>query len=285
MRAALALAALLAAPADGAGQGAAWRAELKRLESQGYRVAGKASAGRWTAAVLEDRSGRTSLRVYRAAGGKQKLAHLDPGFGLRLALSPVHADGRLPDLLGDGSLAVAYTAAFPGVGRESLVLLRIHRGKVERLGDLPSGRLEDVDGDGRLEAVSRARPLGQWFIVDCQSFHAMGQSAFRTSVHALEPAGLRRVSERHRGYFEELIRRRTAELSRRDPRAETDYSGYFGEALSLYFDHAEIGRGREGWRRFKALFPTRRTDPPVVKRCLRKMEDSLREKLGIPPDW
>lgn len=273
MRALLLLALLSAAAPSAAG--------LEGLEAQGYRVLDKAAARGWTAVLVEDRSGRTSLRVYRG----RKLIHMDPGFGLRLELADIHADGTLPDLAGDGSRILAYVASFPRVGREELVILRISGATVERAGKLPFGGFEDVDGDGRLEVVSRSRPLGQWFIMDCESFHAMGQSAFRTSVHAFIDGELRLVSNRHRSYFEERIRARAGQLSRRDPRRETDYSGYLGDALSLYFDHAEIGRGREGWRRFRALFPTRRTDPPAVRRCMRRMEDSLREKLGVPPDW
>ena len=117
------------------------------------------------------------------------------------------------------------------------------------------------------------------------TFHSLAKNAFRTRIYSFQRGGLIGVSSRFPRLFEERIAGHEQDIAANDPRVTGDYGGYLGSALSLYFDHAELGRGRRGWERFQALFAPKWTDPGKVKRCLGEMESVLRRRLDIPSDW
>lgn len=281
-------ACLLLGPAAGLRAADPMERELQRLTAMDNvpvkRISAKLGSVRLVALTTRA-GGRDDLRVYRVDAERAKLIHLEPGFGKTLSFAAIHDAGGIPDLAGDGSRIVAYRVEFRGAGQEKLVLLRYAGGGIKRVAELPFGRFEDFDADGKPEIVSRSRPLGQWFQIECESFHSMADAAFRTTIHGWKGAELVSVSKRYPDFYREEIRRREAELAGVSPRGTEDYGGYLGSALSLYFDYAEIGQGQTGWKKFTALFPVRAIDPPPVKRCAREMEATLRERLGIPEGW
>ncbi|MFA5139551.1 MAG: hypothetical protein WC728_10000 [Elusimicrobiota bacterium] len=264
--------------------------EKEKMAGQGFALVRQATARLGPSSLVvhlyaKEGGGREYLRVFLVSKSKAKLVFLEPGFSKNIRLDPVHKNGLIPDLLRDGSRVLAYHETLPAVGQETLVLLRYSGGGLARLADLPYGRLEDLDAKGPPEVVSRSRPLGQFFQIECESFHSMAQSAFRTTVHAFREGRLVPVSKEFPRLYEDDIRALEAGLSSTDPRKTQDYGGFLGSALSLYFDYEELGKGKEGWGRFRALFEPHAGDSAVAKRCLGEMETELKTRLGIPPDW
>jgi hypothetical protein len=225
------------------------------------------------------------LRVYRLTGARRRLIYVDPGFGAQLSFSTIHKAGLMPDLIGDGSRILAYSSALPGVGQKTLVLLRCSGNRLKRIVELPDADFLDVENDGRLEIISRSRPLGMAFQVGCRSFHGMTRDALRTTLYSWSGAKLVPVSSRYPDFFRLRIGKKEASLAGSDPRNTGDFGGYLGAALSVYFDYAEIDRGKEGWDKFRDRFPLRAADPPGVKACIEEMERHLRERLRIPGSW
>jgi len=266
--------------------------ELTRLEGKKMRLVRKltAPAGEETLAVvlLKTASGRprAAVRVYRVTAQRAKLLHLEPGFGKEVRLSDIHKDGKLPDLNGDGSRIIAYTTERRNIGQTTLVVLRYAKGKLERLADFPGGRFQDLDRDGRLEIVSRSRPLGKFFNVSCEeTFHSLAQNAYRTQVLAWDGEKYASASRRHPRFFRKEIARTQARLDGVDIRTTERYGDYLGDSLTLFFLHDAIGEKRAGWDKFKKLFRVRKTDLPLVRRCYQKLRGELREKLEIPQSW
>lgn len=264
--------------------------EEQKMAGQGFSLVRKAAAKLGPSALVahlysKEGGGREYLKVYLVSKSRAKLLFLEPGFSKKLALDPIHKTGQIPDLMQDGSRVLAYHETLPAVGQETLVLLRYSGGALERLGDLPYGRLQDLDSKGPPEVVSRSRPLGQFFQLECESFHSMAQSAFRTEVRAFRGGEVVPVSKEFPRLYEDDIRALEAKLAATDPRKTQDYGGFLGSALSLYFDYEALGRGKEGWGRFRAMFEPHAGDSAAAKRCLSEMETELKTRLDIPSDW
>jgi len=266
------------------------RQEEKKMADQGFRLIDKAAAKLGPSSLVahlyaKEGGRREYLKVYLSSPSKARLLFLEPGFSKRLALDPVHEGGEIPDLMKDGSRVLAYHEALPAVGQETLVLLRYSGGRLARLADLPYGRFAELDGKAPPELVSRSRPLGRFFQIECETFHSMARSAFRTSVHALREGRLVPASGEFPRLYEDDIRALESRLSSADPRKTQDYGDFLGAALSLYFDYEALGRGKEGWGRFRSLFEPHAGDSAIAKRCLGEMEAALKTRLNIPPDW
>ena len=266
--------------------------ELAKIAASGYSVAERVSTrvGKELLVAVLCRKGEGQsyhLRAYRLAARKTSLILYEPAFGARMVLASIHAGGGIPDLLGDGSRVLAYESTLTQYSK--LVVLRYARGKVQRVTDLAFSHFEDIDGDGGLEIVEQSRPLGKFFQLECESFFTQAQAAFRTRIHSLtagpDKAVLRDVSASHPYFYERRIRDIGDRLAAVDLRKTRDYGGYLGPALSQYFDYAEIGRGKEGWAKFRERFTPRASDPAKVSQCLREMETTLRRELKIPEGW
>ncbi len=266
--------------------------EFGRQARRGYVPAERATAkvGRGVSLVAvvfeKQRFGvKGKIGIYRVTRKGARLIHTAPAFSREFSLASIHSGGEIPNLLGDGSRVVAYRMKRTNMDYESLIVLRYAKGKMSKLAGLPFGRFRDLDGDGRQEIVSAERPLGRWFQLECDSFHSMAKNAFRTKVYSLKKGRLVPDSGSFPDLFEKRIEAHEAELSRANARETGDYGAFLGSALSLYFDHAELGRGRRGWERFRELFAPKWSDPRGVKRCLKKMESVLRQRLEIPDSW
>lgn len=284
-------AALLAAAALPARAAAsrAYQAELARIAAQGYgpeaSAEAAASQGVLRATVFEKADGAQRLYVTLDNGSAVKTLHMEIGGAQKIALDPVHSGGKLPDLAGDGSRVIAYRLSAPAMGQDSLVVLRWAGGKLEKTARLPGGRFEDVGGDKKPEVVTKERPLGPLFTISCQSFHTMAQAAWKSEVYEWRAGRLEKASSGYRAFYDRRIAETKAQAAGIDARATEDYGGFLGLTLSVYFDYAASGRGREGWAEFKKLYPVRASDPGPVKKCLQQMETELKRKLDIPDGW
>ncbi len=152
--------------ASGAAAGGTLAWELDRLAGKRMRLVRKLMApagnGELAVVLLQKSTGRprTSLRVYSVTKARAKLLYMEPGFGKEVRLAAIHAGGKIPDLNGDGSRIVAYVTERKNIGQSTLIVLRHSKGKLKRLADFPTGRFADLDDDGRMEVVTRSRPLG-----------------------------------------------------------------------------------------------------------------------------
>ncbi|MFC1678671.1 hypothetical protein ACFL2T_00425 [Elusimicrobiota bacterium] len=264
--------------------------EYRRMSAKGYEPEKKASArvpgGRLVAVNYGKAGGGSWLNVYRVDRDRARLLHMKPGSSLDISLASIHHKGRIPDLAGDGSRIIAYRIVFPGIGQEKLAVYRYARGKLSRVETLPYGRFEDLDGDGSQEIVSRSQPLGQFFMLGCESSVKMTQTAFRTRVYAWRKGRLVRSSVDYPEFYDRHIRELREDIAALNPRStKTDPGAYMGLGLAVYFDHEELGQGRRGWREFLDLSPVRKSDPSRAKRCVQKTERELRKRLRIPGDW
>lgn len=291
MTAALLLAAFALSAVEGPAAAAsrAYQAELARIALQGYRPSESAetaaSQGTLRATVFRKDDGAQRLYVTLDNGTAVKTLHMELGGAQGIELDRVHEGGKLPDLAGDSSRVIAYRLSAPALGQESLVVLRWAGGKLDKTARLPGGRFEDVDGNGRLEVVTRERPLGPLFTISCSSFHTMAQSAYRSDVYEWRQGRLDKASDRYKAFFDRRIADTKRQAAGIDARATDDYGGFLGLTLSVYFDYAASGRAREGWGEFRKLYPVRASDPGPVKKCLAQMESELKRRLNIPDGW
>lgn len=288
MRLLLAAALLLSAgPARAASR--AYEAELKRIAQQGYRPEASAEAvlsqGILRATVFRKGDGAQRLYVTLEAASQVKTLHLELGGAQKISLDAIHDDRKLPDVAQDGARVIAYHLTAPALDQESLVVLRWAGGRLDKTARLPGGRFVDADGDGKLEAVTRERPLGPLFTISCSSFHTMAQSAWRSDVYAWRNGKLAKASDRYRSFYDGRIAEARSRAAAIDARSTDDYGGFFGLTLSLYFDYAASGRSREGWSEFRKLYPVRASDPGPVKKCLAQMETEVKRRLNIPDGW
>lgn len=282
----LAVAVLIAASPALAGP---FARETLRLKRKGYEVGRVVGAriGRETLTLALIHQGkRIDLRVYRVTDRKAKLLYMEPGFGKTIHLSSLHDEGEIPRRPGDGARIIAYSTVRKNIDQETLIVLTYVKGKLSRAGSFASGRFKDLDGDGELEIVTRSRPLGLLFNVSCEEvFHSLAQNAFRTRIFGWRGGNLVPISKRYPSFFRDKIASIERRLAGVDVRTTDRYGDYLGDSLSLYFLHEEIGEKRTGWNKFKKLFPLKRSDPPSVRRCFKKLRAELREKLSIPEDW
>jgi hypothetical protein len=264
-----------------------WRKEVNRLSDRKEKVIEtlrrKTSDGT-IIAVRTQKGKRTALRVYRLSSKKARLLHMEPGFGKEITFASIHKKGGIPDLAGDGSNILAYHAIHRSLKQNNLVVLRYADGVISRLRDFPKGAFVSIGKKTRIE--EKSRPLGRFFSVTCEeTFRSPAENAYRTRLYGWEKGSLTTVSNRHKKYLNKKISSLNAKVNAVDIRKTDNYANYLGNALSLFYLYEETGQKHRGWNRFVELFPLRRSDRKIVRKCFKKLRSELKEQLDIPSDW
>ena len=265
-------------------------AEAAKFSAEGSTVKRKlvarAGANGWLGVyIFQDPSGRYDrLRVWYAKGGVARLCYMELSSSHRIDLDHVHDGGKLPALYGDGKPTLAYSMS--ALGTSALRLVRFDGGKAAvEAAPLPEGRLQDLDGDGAPEIVTRSLPLGSLFDVECGGFHTMARYAYRSTIYAFHEGRVEPASRLYPRWFDEHIADLEGRLASLDARATESTGEYLSAALSLYFDHAEKGVPRQGWSRFTELYRSGPGDSAAVAQCIEQVRTDLRRKLDIPDSW
>ncbi|MBI3548833.1 MAG: hypothetical protein HY078_07335 [Elusimicrobia bacterium] len=233
-------------------------------------------------------AGLHRLKAFSVKGGRPSLIYIEVSPTVRISFDAVHDANTLPALFGEKSPFFAYTKEIPGLNRRSLILLR-YDAKADKWRPAPgspydSGALQDMDGDGVPELVTRSLPLGNFFTIECRDFQTMTRTAFRTRIHRWAGGRFSESSREFRSFYEDDLRRLKGELDAADPRKTNDYGAALGLGLSIYYDFAELGEPREGWAQFSKAFTPRGQFPPIST-CIKKIKSDLRGNLGIPDEW
>lgn len=263
---------------------------IAEMKAEGFAVKQKAvgpssDGGKLAAYVFRDAVNKVDrLRVWhmKALVARQVFIEIEAAFSLDL--ERVHEKGRFPDLYGDGTRTLAYRLKQADGSTLKLVRFEGSTPQVERA-PLPNGWLEDADGDGKLEVITRSLPLGRNYTIECGGFTGMVRTAYRTAIYGLQDGKLVSVSSQHDSWFNDHIARLEGDLASMDPRASQQHGRFLGAALSLYFDHAEKGMPQQGWRRFNELFRPNDGDPPGTSDCIRQVKADLRRRLRLPDTW
>lgn len=263
---------------------------VNEMKAEGFNVKQKAlgpssDGGKLAAYVFRDDANKVDkLRVWhmKAKVARQVFIEIEAAFSLDL--ERVHDKGKFPDLYGDGTRTLAYRLKQADGSSLKLVRFEGAAPQVERT-PLPNGWLEDVDGDGKLEIVSRSLPLGRNYTIECGGFTGMVRTAYRTTIYSLQDGKLVNASSQHGAWFNDHIARLEGDLASMDPRASQQHGKFLDAALSLYFDHAEKGVPQQGWRRFNELFRPNDGDPPGTSECIRQVKADLRRRLRLPDAW
>lgn len=261
--------------------------KIAEWDKKGYaireRITRRAGDLTGSAIVYSSREGGADrLEIYVATKDKVYLGYAHPSAGERLELEPSPA-GRLNDLLGDGSLVVAYRSTLPGMGAADLNVIRWKKFSLKRVANLPEARFLTLDGKPGI--ASRERPLGAFLSVACDDYGTMSRSAFKTTLHAARNGVLTDVSGMFPDFYESEIARKEKSLETLKGSLEQNAGEYLGLALSSYYDYAALGRAKEGWTKLRQFFVLPAYAPPAAKACLSRMEADLRDKLGVPASW
>lgn len=240
------------------------------------------------AAILRSESGSSwEMNVYAGLKGAAKavMVYTLPAFGETLAFDPIVSKRfPFPDIFKDGVPSLAVHGRSKSSERASLTVLRYQKPGFKKLATLPNGQLRDLDRDGVPEIVSESLPLGQFFTASCEGFETMAQAARRREIHRFQDGKLLAASSSFPEYFRDALELDSEKLERMLPTKDTSPGPFLSQALTVYFDYAALGRGKEGWQRFtEEIRPSRRL--PGVDECLRQITGDLRAKLSIPSDW
>lgn len=262
---------------------------MTRLKGEGYavvqRLDDKASGTAVAAMTLEHpEKGWSRTDVYALLRGLPRLIYTDAG---------LHETRRLDTALGERALpspwagvrALLLRVRNPALDRDDLTILRLEGAGFKRLGVFREGKLEDLDGDGRPEIVSRERPLGRFHRVSCREFFASGAAAVRTDVHAWRGGRLLLVSSEFPDLYDGLLAEDEARLLELEKTRRERPSDYLAAALTLYFDLASKGERRRGWERLRGLSKPPAAAPPGASECAAQLMTEARRELGIPEDW
>jgi len=247
------------------------------------RVSGAQGGLTASAAVYTpEGGGGDRLEVHVVAKDKAYLGFTHPSTVERLEFDPSPA-GRFADMLGDGSLTVAYRATRASLGATELNVLRWKRFKIERVAVFPEGRFVRLEGD--LVVAAREMPLGRFLAMGCEDFGTISRSAFKTTLHEPRAGGFREASSRHPEFYQAEITRKERAMAGLKSDLEKTAGEYLGLAISTYYDYEALGRARQGWSRLREFFKIPALAPSSVKTCMTTMEKDLREKLSVPTDW
>ena len=265
------------------------QSELSALEAQGFKtqqiVSSTVKGVPLSAVLLRNPVKKLDkLNVYARLKARTFLVYTHPTAVDRLELGTDAPSGKgWGDLLRDGSRAIAYQATTAGLNKRVLYVLRCSGVKVRRVAAFPEGALQDLDKDGRLEAVSRSLPLGRFFSTGCQEFQTLSQNAFRTRVYRWQGGAFVDASERFPSFYDADIARLQERLSL-TPK-EKRPGEFLGDAIATYYDYEAKGERRKGWESLSRRLQPPSVSLPQVAQCLEKAKADLRQKLEIPADW
>ncbi len=247
------------------------------------RVSGALDGLTASAAIYSPQDGGGDrLEVHVVAKGKAYLGFTHPSMVERLEFDPSPA-GRFADMLGDGSLTVAYRATRASLRATELNVLRWKRFKIERVAVFPEGRFVRLEGG--LVVAARELPLGRFLSMGCEDFGTISRTAFKTTLHEPRAGGFREASSRHPEFYKAEIARKEDAMVALKSELEKNAGEYLGLAISTYYDYAALGRARQGWTRLREFFQIPALAPSSVKTCMTAMEKDLREKLSVPAEW
>ena len=265
--------------------------QAAKMKSEGYSlkkkvVAASSDGGKLAVYVFTDGSGDfDKLVVWHLKNKDAGKIYIEPSSSFKIELERIHDNGKFPDLYGDGSRTLAYRVV--GGGSKSLRLVRFIGNRAEpEPAPMPEGTIADLDGDGKVEVVTRSLPLGRLYSIDCGDFHSRaGQNAWKSVVYSWEGGKLVDASTRYAAWYNEHIAQLEGDISGMDPRASQRYGEFMGAALAIYFDHAQKGLPRQGWSRFNELFRAGDGDPAGTSDCIRQVKEDVRRRLGVPDGW
>jgi len=247
------------------------------------RVRGEQNGLAATAAIYTPAAGGGDrLEIHVVAKGKAYLGFTHPSTVERLEFDPSPA-GRFVDMFQDGSLALAYRGTRASLGASELNIVRWKRFKLERVAVFSEGRFLLLGDDAVVAA--RNLPLGRYLSMGCEDFGTISRTAFKTTLNAPRDGGFVDVSAEHPEYYASEIARKEKVMARLKGELEKHAGEYLGLAISTYYDHAALGRAREGWTRLREFFVIPALAPSSVKTCMTAMEADLRGKLKIPAGW
>lgn len=279
------MALLLALPASCGAQ----NSPLAQMEARGYEATAKISetiGGVPYMAVLfrSSRDAGGNVNIYATLNGKQVMIYTHPSASEAPSLEEGLTQKRFPDFFKDGSRALVYRMVNKELGQSTLYVLRWQKGRFKRAGAFPEGRVRDLDGNGRFEILTRSAPLGRLMTVSCPRFETTVTAAVKTDVQVWEEGGFVSAAERFPAVFERRIAEDGAALAALEPRKSERAGDYVSLAITLYYDYAAAGKGRQGWELL-----SRNLDPgsalPGAAACLEKIRSDLRARLSIPDDW
>lgn len=263
---------------------------VAEMTAEGFSVKAKlvapsSDAGKLAVYVFQDAAKEFDrLKVWHLKGKVARQIYIEIDASFQIDLEPIHLKGKLPDLYGDGTRALAYRVRRPGGYNLKLVRFDGTQPQIEAT-PLPNAWLEDVDKDGKLEVVARSLPLGMNYTIECGGFHGMVRTAYRTSILGWKDGRLAATTGKHVAWFNERIARLEGDIASLDPRSSQQHGRFVGAALSLYFDHAEKGVPQQGWHRFNELFRANEGDPPGTSDCIREVKADIRRRLALPDSW
>jgi len=249
------------------------------------RVAERIAGVPVTAVIFREEGGnREELNAYLLMGGRPLLIHTYPTASEGLAFHEAMGSNGFPALFGDGSRLLLYHSHNQALGRRTLHVLRFEKRRFRKLGSFPEARLEDLDGDGRYEVITRHAPLSP-FLVECHEFAALVPGATRTDIQAWENGRFVSAAPRFPSFFAERISRGEEDLRRMEKAGLLRPGDSLAKAITLYYDYAAKGERRRGWERLLEIAAPPRPAPPGVKECLLKIREELRAALEIPAGW
>ena len=238
------------------------------------------------AAILRSGTGSSwEMNVYAGLADPAIMVYTLPAFGETLAFDPIVSKRfPFPDIFKDGVPSLAVHAKNKSSGQSTLTIMRYQKPGFKKLAAVPNGQLRDLDRDGVPELVSESLPLGRFFTASCEGFQTMAQAARKREIYRFEGGKLRPDSASFPDYFQDALELDSDRLERMKPTKDESPGPFLSQALTVYFDYAALGRGREGWRRFtQEIRPDRNL--PGIDSCLRQITGDLRAKLSIPDDW
>lgn len=229
-------------------------------------------------AVVYDGPKTSELAVYLTL--RDKLVMIESQTSTRGGLRIVETPTPFTDPWGEGLPTFVYAQRAPGADVNKLVVARYKRPYFARAGSFSEGALVDVDGDKRLEIVSRNRPLGRYFAAECGKVSVTPSQAFDTEVHFFRKGAFVADAKKGAPYLRRRLKEDEEALEEADESRSDDPSGFLGKALTVYFGRKRLGRPAEAQEVLDRALRPPPISPPGLAECLDAVKAQLREKLG-----